>query len=135
MSSPIQYKNQPITQMNLISSSAVHVPAVATQATITVAAPGLLQRLVCTGIVATVAGGAIAQTPIQVYLRNGAAGVGTVMLAASMSVAANGYAQLVIEGLNLQASANTAMTLEFSAAGVAASQEVVTLTYITIASA
>lgn len=106
--------------------SAVHNPTTATQATITKAAVAGA-RHVCKSITATVATGATAQTPITVYLRDGATGAGTIIWTGTLSAPANSAGVIAIAGLNIFGSVNTAMTLEFSAAGVAASLEAVAL--------
>lgn len=125
----IQYRNQPNSTVvdKLNEWSANHVPATATQATITKAAAGAGVRHVCNVISATVACGATAQTPIQIYLRDGATGAGTILWAASVSAPADGVGGVMFSDLKIMGSANTAMTLEFSGAGVTASQEVVTM--------
>jgi hypothetical protein len=105
-----------------------HVPSTATQATIAKAAGGLTVRHVCNSITASISCGTTAQTPIQVYLRDGTTGAGTILWAATLAAPANGVGGVSVSGLYLVGTANTAMTLEFSAAGVTSSQEVVTLT-------
>jgi hypothetical protein len=123
-----QYKIQGSTTVSKINEwTAVHAPTTATQATITKAAGGAGVRHVCKVITATLACGATAQTPIQVYLRDGATGAGTILWAATVAAIANGFASILFDNLSITGSANTAMTLEFSGAGVAASQEIVTL--------
>jgi len=105
-----------------------HAPSSATQATITKAAGGTGVKHVCNSITASVAAGSTAQTPLNVYLRDGASGSGTVIWACSLSAPANGVGGVSVTDLNIVGSDNTAMTLEFSAAGVTASVEAVTLT-------
>jgi hypothetical protein len=104
-----------------------HVPSTATLATITKSAGGSGVRHVCNSITATVATGATAQTPILVYLRDGATTAGTILWAGTLSAPANSAGVLAVTGLSIVGTANTAMCLEFSAAGVTASQCVVTL--------
>lgn len=104
-----------------------HVPTTATQATVTQASAGTGLKNYCTAIIACVSCGANDQTPIQVYLRDGATGAGTILFAATLAAPAKGSDKIVLSGLNIAGSAATAMTLEFSAAGVTASQETVTL--------
>jgi hypothetical protein len=106
--------------------SVVHAPTSATQATINKAAVSGFKH-VCTAITATVACGATAQTPLNVYLRDGTTGAGTVLWSCTLSAPANGVGGLTVTGLSITGSTNTAMTLEFSAAGVAASVEAVSL--------
>ena len=101
-------------------------PATAAQATITKAAIAGVSH-VCNAITASVACGATAQTPIQVVLRDGLTGAGTVLWTAALAAPANGVAKVSVSGLGIIGTAGNAMTLEFTAAGVAASQEAVTL--------
>lgn len=103
-----------------------HQPATATQATITRAAVGNT-RHVCTGITACIAAGATAQTPIIVNLRDGATGAGTILWSGALSAPVNGCASVPVAGFNIPGSLGVAMTLEFAGAGVAASQETVSL--------
>ena len=103
-----------------------HTPAAATQATITKAAVAGT-RHVCKTITATIACAGTAQTPLAVYLRDGATGVGTILWSAKVSAPANTSQILQITGLSVVGSVNTAMTLEFAAAGVAASEATVSL--------
>lgn len=122
--------NQAIVTENLSQKgnwSANNVPATATQATVTKAAGGAGVKHVCNSITATIACGSTAQAPVFVYLRDGASGVGTIIWAAAIAAPANGVGGVCISDLNIVGSANTAMTLEFSAAGVTSSQEAVTL--------
>jgi hypothetical protein len=113
------------------TTTAVHNPAAATQATITQASAGAGYRNVCFGIIASIACGATAQTPVHVYLRDGATGTGTIIASAVVAAPANNYGLIELFGLKIQGSLATAMTLEFEAAGVAASVESVTLlTYV-----
>lgn len=103
-----------------------HVPSTATQATKTKAAVAA-QRHVCSSITASISCGATAQTPILVYLRDGATGVGTILWAATLAAPANGASGISVTGLSIVGSVNTGMTLEFSAAGATATQQTVTL--------
>lgn len=103
-----------------------HAPAAATQATIAKAAVAG-KRHVCKCITATLACGATAQTPITVVLRDGLTGAGPVLWAGVLSAPVNQCASIQLPGLSIVGSPNTAMTLEFTAAGVAASLEAVTL--------
>ncbi len=75
---------------------------------------------VCTGIVASVAAAATAQTPVIVNLRDGATGAGTILATFALSAPANGTGIVSIAGLNIIGTANTAMTLEFAGATAAA---------------
>jgi hypothetical protein len=125
------YKDSPgalITINPTTGFSVLHAPAAATQATITKSAGAAGVKHVCTSIAATLAAGGTAQTPINVYLRDGATGTGTIIWAGSVSAPVNSAAIIALTDLSIVGSAATAMTLEFSAAGVAASVQAVTLT-------
>jgi len=103
-------------------------PAAAAQATVTRAAGGAGVRHICNSISASLSGGTVASGIRKVYLRDGAAGVGTILWAGNMQVAIAGSEEIQISGLSIVGSANTAMTLEFDAAAGVASQENVTMT-------
>lgn len=107
--------------------SITHLPATATKATISKAAGAAGVRHVCTGFIASLAAGATGQTPITVSIRDGATGAGTVLWSAAIAAPVNGSCLITQSGLCLIGTAATAMTIEFSAAGVAASQETVSL--------
>jgi hypothetical protein len=109
------------------SWSVYHAPAAATKATITKAAGGTGVRHVATMISATIACDSTAQTPLNVYLRDGATGAGTILWAGTVAAPANGNGGVAVPLPNVAGTENTAMTLEFSAAGVTASVEAVTL--------
>jgi hypothetical protein len=104
-----------------------HTPSTATQATTTKAAGGAGVRHICNSITATIACDSTAQTPLLIRLRDGAASTGTILWEAAVSAIANGLGGVCVTGLNIVGSANTAMTLEFSAAGVTGTQQSVTL--------
>lgn len=108
--------------------SVVSTPVAATQATASKAAAGANMRHFCTGIYAAITTVGTLQGPIQLNLRDGATGAGAILWSMSFQLPVNGIAIVQISDLNIPGSSNTAMTLEFSAAGVAASQESVTLT-------
>ena len=110
-----------------LASTVVHNPAAATQATIGAAAPGAGQRNVCVGITVSIAAGATAQTPIKVHLRDGATGAGTIKWSATLSAPINSSAAIALSNLSIPGTANTVMTLEFAGAGVAASEQSVSL--------
>lgn len=63
-----------------------------------------------------------------VNLRDGASGAGAQLWIAQVQLPANGVWSVTLNGLNIVGSPNTAMTLEFSAAGVAASLQSVSIT-------
>lgn len=104
--------------------SVAHVPGAAAQATITKAAAGAGVRLICNAVTVSVACAATAQTPIVAQLLDGA----TVVWAVQLACPANDCRVVAAEGLSLFGSANTAMTLQFTGAGVAGSFLTVTLT-------
>lgn len=111
--------------------TSVHQPAANTQATTTKAAAGAGVTNVCTGITVTLAAGSTAPSAVQlsVVLRDGASGAGTVKWAGVLSLPATAGASVGItrSGLWIEGTANTAMTLEFSAAGGANTVEAVSL--------
>lgn len=109
------------------------VPAAAAQATISRAAGGAGVRHVCTSIGAVlIIPPAVNQSLIQLNLRDGATGAGTILWSQQFGIgaalAAGGQQQVNLSGLKIVGSANTAMTLEFSAAGVATTAQSVALT-------
>lgn len=111
--------------------SQAHQPAANTQATTTRAAGGAGVRHVCTSIVATLSTTAAATAiALNVFLRDGAPGVGTVIWGGNLAVSATAgdKDKIVISGLNIVGSAATAMTLECSVAGGANTLESVALT-------
>lgn len=118
--------SQSLKTTNLRNWSTTHEPASATKATITKAAVSGYKH-VCTGIIATVACSGAAQTPINVRLRDGATGAGTVLAAFSVSAPVNGVGGIALTNIYIPGTTNTAMTLEFSAAGVTDSVQAVTL--------
>lgn len=101
----------------------VHAPTSATQAIATKAAAQSGQSHVCYGIVATIATGATAQTPINVVVLDGS----TTVFSAALAAPVDGSAEISIMGLHIKGTAATSMTLQFSAAGVTASVENCTL--------
>lgn len=101
----------------------VHQPAAATQATITKAAGGANVRHVVTGFTVSIAAAGTAQTPVLVELLDNATQIWCAQLAAPI----NSSQYISRENLAIPITANTAVTLRFAAAGVAASLEAVTL--------
>lgn len=99
-----------------------HAPAVNVQATTTKAAGGAGVRHVCRSIAFSMFAAA-ALGPIQVNLRDGASGAGTILWTMTVQAGVGGFIAQAFSGLNIFGSANTAMTLEFSAAGGAADSE------------
>jgi len=104
-----------------------HNPAAATQATISQAAGAAGVKNVATKLSFSIYTGASAQTIITVGLRDGATGAGTVLWSKSVALPANSYWSENVDLPHIQGSAATAMTVEFSAAGVANSVESVCL--------
>jgi len=107
--------------------SLYHAPGAAAQATISKpTAVGVTH--ICNSITASLAASGTAQTPVNVYLRDGATGVGAILWAAALSSPANQAAVISFSGLNITGTPGNPMTLEFAAAGVAGSVQAVTLT-------
>jgi hypothetical protein len=100
-----------------------HTPAAQTQATVAQAAGGTNVRNVCKAITASIACGATPQTPIQVRVLDGA----TVVWSAKLACPANDSRSIAIAGLNIVGSPNATMTIEFAAAGVANSEQAVSM--------
>lgn len=113
--------------------SITHAPAVNTQATITRAAGSSGVRHVCTAITATlIAPEATQSTVVQLNLRDGASGAGTILKSFTLQVGGTASiscdrAIIQLSGLQIVGSSATAMTLEFSAAGGAGTFESVSL--------
>ena len=107
-------------------------PAAATPATATRAAGGGAIRHVCTSICARIVATGTAPTAanVQVNLRDGASGAGAILQswALALQAVAGDRDAVVLAGLNIVGSANTAMTLEFAAAGGANTVESVAMT-------
>lgn len=109
-----------------------HLPAANAQATATKAAGGGTVRHVATSITASFVANttAPAASIVTVALRDGTTGAGTVLWQSRMVVqaVAGDWHTIALSDLNIVGSANTAMTLEFDAAGGANTVESVTLT-------
>ena len=117
------------------SWDAVHFPAANIQATATKASAGAGLRNVCNSITVTFAATATAPTAVNVsiYLIDGASGGtayrwGTTVSLPAVAGATTGYTP---PGLTIRGSVDTAMTLEFSAAGGANTVESVTMSGVT----
>jgi len=98
--------------------SVQHSPAVGAKATISQAAGAAGVRNVCTGFgFGLSAGVAVAATVVQVNLRDGATGAGTILKSWIFSLAAAIIPPIAIEvtGCEIPGSAATAMTIEFTA--------------------
>lgn len=100
-----------------------HVPAAATQATCTKAAPGVTKRLVITGIHASIAASTTVQTPLLIELLQGS----TQKLVWKAAAPANGMGGVALSGLKIVLPYNTACTLRFGGAGVSGSEQAVAL--------
>lgn len=110
-----------------------HVPAAAAQATASRAAGAAGVRNICVTIDATlIIPPTVNQPAIQLNLRDGATGAGTILWSRQFGVgaalAAGGQMVVSLSGLNIVGSAATAMTLEFSAAGAATTLQSVAMT-------
>jgi hypothetical protein len=105
-------------------------PAANTQATTSKAAGGGTVRHVATSITWCFATDtAVGAGPFNINLRDGATGAGTIIRTWIVDLPAVENSQCQdLSGLNMTGTANTAMTLEFAAAGGAATVETVTLT-------
>ncbi len=104
-----------------------HSPAANVQASASKAAGGANQRHHATGLTASFAAGGTAGAAVQVNLRDGASGAGTVLWSAVLA-APSGQAQTtIVAGVDISGTANTALTLEFAAAGGASTLESVSL--------
>lgn len=116
--------------------TAIHVPAANTTATATKAAAGVNIKNVCTTLTVVLAATATAPTAVnlQVNLIDGAAGGTTYLWRTTISLPATAGAMngVALSGLWFPGTANTAMTLEFSAAGGANTIESVTMSGTTI---
>jgi hypothetical protein len=106
---------------------AVSQPAVSVVATATRAAGAAGVRHVCRSISVSLST-VVAQTPVDVVLRDGASGAGAILWVGTLSAVAGDSKTIEKHGLNIPGSAATAMTLEFQAAPVATNFERVTLT-------
>ena len=112
----------------------VHTPVAATQATITQAAGAAgvknVARIVSFSLCTV---GTAQAAAVQVNLRDGATGAGTILWSMTISCGTTTAVCHSVALPDIQGSAATAMTLEFSAAGVAASFESVSLVGYTTA--
>ncbi len=109
------------TREKSLDWTAGHVPSANVVATATQAAPGVGKYNVCLGLTVVLAAGASAPSAINVTVRliDGAAGGTTYLWQATMSLPATAGAMSGISRpmVDIRGSVNTAMTLEFSAAG------------------
>jgi len=112
--------------------SVKHVPAAATQATISKAAGAAGVQHVCTSLMGVISTVGTAQTVLVLNLRDGASGAGTIVWSQQFILPVNTTLVIAQSNLNIIGTAATAMTLEFSAAGVADSVCSVSMTGYTI---
>lgn len=116
--------------------TAIHVPAANTQATVSKAAAGVGIRNVVTALTATIAATATAPTAVNVTVNliDGATGGTTYLWRMTLSLPAVAGETRGVQKNNcwLPGTANTATTLEFSAAGGANTIESVSMEGITI---
>ena len=110
-----------------------HIPAAATQATISQAAGAAGVRNVATNLSFSITTVGTAQTVISVALRDGATGAGTVLWSKQFILPVHSPISENVPLPHVMGTAATAMTLEWSAAGVAASLESVSLSGYTTA--
>lgn len=106
-----------------------NTPAANAQATISTAAPNAAARLIATGILLSLSGSGATAAPIQWFLRDGATGVGAVLLTGFLSIVAGTAAVVAMSDISVPGSAGNVLTLEFGAAGGANTQESVSLLY------
>jgi hypothetical protein len=105
--------------------SVQHQPAAATAATISRAAVAT-RRHVATGLTVCVSG--VAAQPTLVFnLRDGATGAGTILWSARLMAPLGSGQCVVLSGLSIPGSVNTAMTLESAAAPAATNFATVSL--------
>jgi hypothetical protein len=114
-----------ITQLS--TWSIIDTDVGATQSTASRAAGGGTVRHVATGVTIC-RGDTAAAAPALIHLRDGASGAGTILRSWVIGVAAGASQCENVTGLNITGSANTAMTIEFAAAGAATSTSTVSLT-------
>lgn len=117
--------------------STTNSPAASAQATTSKAAGGGTVRHVATGVIGCFFGQATVTGPAAgiMQLRNGASGAGTVLATWYFSIEATDETAnipcVTMTGLNITGSANTAMTLEFTAGVTNAAQTVTLMGYST----
>ncbi len=107
----------------VLQVSALHAPASATIATASLTAPGSGKVIHVTEISATFAAGATGGTPVQLVLRDGATGVGTIIRQWSLASPVNGFSSVFMESIDIPMTQGNAATLEFTAAGAASTEE------------
>jgi hypothetical protein len=104
----------PLSTWSLNNSASAGTP------TISKASGGGAVRHVATSVTVCVAAAGTAQPAVQVNLRDGATGAGTIIRSWNLAAPINSSACGEIAGLNIAGTAATAMTIEFAAATAAA---------------
>lgn len=102
-------------------------PAVATQATVSFvpSASQIAQNQVprLRALLFSLAAGATPGTPLECVVRDGASGTGTIIFSGTLAAPADGSGLIYLSGLDLRPSVGNAITIEFTAAGAATTQE------------
>lgn len=107
--------------------SIAHEPAANAAATITrAAATG--QKHWVTSITASMVGDVAASSIVFVRLRDSTTGAGNIIWSAALRGTVTSGNQIMLTGLNIEGVAGQAVTLEFSGAGGAATQQTVAMT-------
>ena len=113
--------------------SLYHLPAATAQATVTQAAGAAGVKNVATSISFASVTVGTAQTVLSVSLRDGATGAGTILWSLQFIQPVNNIFSMTAPLPHIAGTAATAMTLEFSAGGAAATIQSVSLTGYTTA--
>jgi hypothetical protein len=114
--------NTPLSTWSITNTASAGTP------TVSKASGGGTVRHVATSITVCVGAAGTAQPVVQVNLRDGGTGAGTIIRAWQLAAPVNTSVCSDLSGLNMTGSAATAMTIEFGAATAAATQASVTLT-------
>lgn len=123
---------QPVSNVELVTQpgewTLTNAPAAATQATATRAAGGGTVRHVLKSIQASLSAVAAQASPVTVVVRDGASGSGTILWQDRLMAPLGFSDRVSVDGLNIVGSANTAMTVEFTAAPAATDFETISAT-------
>lgn len=109
--------------------SLTNKPTISTQASATQAPPtnaattGLVLRL--RSLQVSMASSGSLQGPIDVYIRDGQQGSGTIIWQSTLTALTNTFAGIFLTGLDIRSSVGSSIAVEFSAAGVANVQQTV----------
>ena len=104
-------------------------PATNTQATVSRAADASGRRHIVTGLHFSLTGAAAAPAAItQCVIRDGATGLGTILWSGVLAAPIAGSAEISLGGLSIVGTPDTAMTIEFTGASGAGTQQSVSLT-------